>query len=373
MASCRCRPTAGSNRSGSRTRPMPSAAHDAGRHPVSRHPRPPYRGRDPIGPLPCHRCARQEPERPTAYRTPDARENGTFTARGERIERPGSRRVCGRRRTHSVRARQRGGGGRAAGGAGPDDRAGHCLRCCARQGSARVCAYSISAPDSATSRSCSRSSSARPARLSGSTASSRMLEHAEERRAAAGVGPRPLRRGRTPARSATPSRSTPSSSRFVLFHLPDAVDVVRHHVTGLRPGGSVRGDRLRRRCGPEPSRRRSSLQRSSPGCSRPSAPRNADPTIGSQLELLLAEAGLFRCPRGSGSGGTCPPMIRAEPGHHRRRDPVAGRGRSSQPGLPRRPRSTSRRSRRGSPRRSSAADAIIVLPTVSGAFGRRAG
>ena len=64
----------------------------------------------------------------------------------------------------------------------------------------------------------------------------RMLENAERRRAAAGVGHvRYVEGDARTFRDAEPFDAV--VERLVLFHLPDAVDVVRHHVEALRPGG----------------------------------------------------------------------------------------------------------------------------------------
>ena len=64
----------------------------------------------------------------------------------------------------------------------------------------------------------------------------RMLEHAEQRRAAAGVDH--VRYVEGDARTfRDPEPFDAVAERLVLFHLPDAIDVVRHHAAGLRPGG----------------------------------------------------------------------------------------------------------------------------------------
>ena len=99
----------------------------------------------------------------------------------------------------------------------------------------------------------------------------RMLEHAEQRRAAAGVDH--VRYVEGDARTfRDPEPFDAVAERLVLFHLPDAIDVVRHHAAGLRPGGvfaAIDFDVGAART----SRRRSSQRRSSRGCSRPSARR----------------------------------------------------------------------------------------------------
>ena len=79
--------------------------------------------------------------------------------------------------------------------------------------------------------------------------------------------------------------------RLILFHLPDAVAVVRHHLAHLRPGGRfVALDYDIASCRTEPPvplfdtylRHVLAAFRSA----------RADPTIGTRLALLLAEAGL---------------------------------------------------------------------------------
>jgi ubiquinone/menaquinone biosynthesis C-methylase UbiE len=64
----------------------------------------------------------------------------------------------------------------------------------------------------------------------------RMLDHAERRRAAAGVANiRFIEANVRSYRDAEPFDAV--VGRLVLFHLPDAVAVVRHHLGGLRLGG----------------------------------------------------------------------------------------------------------------------------------------
>jgi protein-L-isoaspartate O-methyltransferase len=63
-----------------------------------------------------------------------------------------------------------------------------------------------------------------------------LLEHAERRRAETGVANvRFLEADARTYRSAEPFDAV--VARLLLFHLPDAVDVVRHHQEALRPGG----------------------------------------------------------------------------------------------------------------------------------------
>ena len=197
----------------------------------------------------------------------------------------------------------------------------------------------------------------------------RMLEHAEQRRAAAGVGHvRYVEGDARTFRDAEPFDAV--VERLVLFHLPDAVEVVRHHVAGLRPDGmfvAIEFDVGAARTEP-PTELPATLIAWMLAAFRAA---KADPTIGSRLELLLPEAGLVDV-GGFGIQGYLAPRRSARPGHHRRRDPVIGRadrrsrhrhgGRIDLPTLETRIAAEVR-----------AADAIIVLPTVSGAFGRRVG
>ena len=197
----------------------------------------------------------------------------------------------------------------------------------------------------------------------------RMLEHAEERRAAAGVGHvRYVEGDARTFRDAEPFDAV--VERLVLFHLPDAVDVVRHHVAGLRPGGMFVGidfDVGAARTEP-PTELPATLVAWMLAAFRAA---NVDPTIGARLELLLAEAGLSDV-RGLGIQAYLPPddprgpaiiagVIRSLAGAI----VAAGIATEAEIDLP------TLETRIAAEVR--AADAIIVLPTVSGAFGRRAG
>ena len=130
--------------------------------------------------------------------------------------------------------------------------------------------------------------------------------------------------------------------RLILFHLPDAVAVVRHHVTHLCPGGRFVGvDYDVGSCRAEPplplfeltGRRVIAAFRSA----------GADPVIGTRLALILAEAGLVG------------DAVDRRPGIPRARRPARSapcspawcarsRRRWPPPASPRRPNSISRRS-----------------------------
>jgi SAM-dependent methyltransferase len=79
--------------------------------------------------------------------------------------------------------------------------------------------------------------------------------------------------------------------RLILFHLPDAVSVVRHHLGHLRPGGRfVALDYDRGSCRPEPPVAMYDPYRRYGLAGFRSA--RADPVIGTRLALLLSGAGL---------------------------------------------------------------------------------
>lgn len=196
----------------------------------------------------------------------------------------------------------------------------------------------------------------------------RMVEQAELRRAAAGLDH--VRFAEGDARSFRDDEPFDAVvERLVLFHLPDPVAVVRHHVEALRPGGifvAIDFD-----CG---------ALRSEP----PTEPlttlagwlldgfraARADPAIGTRLELILAEAGLDGV---SGFG------IQGFSGPHDGRGPAlfAGVLRSLAPQIhaagiaaPEELDLPTVQARVQASLR--AARAVVVLPTVVGAFGRRA-
>ena len=80
--------------------------------------------------------------------------------------------------------------------------------------------------------------------------------------------------------------------RLILFHLPDAVAVVRHHLAHLRPGGRFIGvDYDVGSCRTEPPTPLSELNVRRMVAAFRSA--GANPMIGTRLALMLADAGLF--------------------------------------------------------------------------------
>jgi len=117
-----------------------------------------------------------------------------------------------------------------------------------------------------------------------------MLALAEERRAAAGAANvRYVEGDVRHYRDDEPFDAV--VERLVLFHLPDAVDVVRHHLGGLRPGGTfvaIDFDVGAARCEPPVPVISTALAWIMAGFRA----AHADPTIGSRLAGLLAEAGV---------------------------------------------------------------------------------
>jgi SAM-dependent methyltransferase len=120
--------------------------------------------------------------------------------------------------------------------------------------------------------------------------SAALLEHADHRRVAAGLEHvRFVEADVRTYRSAEPFDAV--VGRLVLFHLPDAVEVVRHHAEGLRHGGrfvaldfdlgTVRG---------EPSV--ALLAQALGWVEAAFRAAGADPRIGTRLQRILAEAGL---------------------------------------------------------------------------------
>jgi SAM-dependent methyltransferase len=117
-----------------------------------------------------------------------------------------------------------------------------------------------------------------------------LLEHAEHRRAAAGVEHlRFVEADVRTYRSAEPFDAV--VARLLLFHLPDAVDVVRHHVDGLRPGGrfvAIDFDLGGVRAEPPVAL----LAQALGWVEAAFRAAGADPRIGTRLQRILAEAGL---------------------------------------------------------------------------------
>ena len=124
----------------------------------------------------------------------------------------------------------------------------------------------------------------------GVEADERMLGHAEERRAAAGVGN--VRYQHADARTfRDPEPFDAVTERLMLFHLADAVDVVRHHAAGLRPGGTFVA--IDFDVGAARSEPHTELAATLVGWILAAfRAAGADPTIGTRLVPLLTAAGL---------------------------------------------------------------------------------
>jgi SAM-dependent methyltransferase len=195
----------------------------------------------------------------------------------------------------------------------------------------------------------------------------RMLEHAEGRRAAAGVtNVRYLEGDARTFRDPEPFDAV--AERLVLFHLPDAVDVVRHHLPSLRPGGTfVAVDYDIGACRSEPEVAIVSVLVHRMLAAFRAA--HADPTIGARLVPLLAASGLDDV-QGFGIQAYFPPDDPRGPAM------MAGVTRSLAPRMAASGIATAEEldlptleTRVAAAVR--AASATIVLPTVSGAFGHR--
>jgi SAM-dependent methyltransferase len=117
-----------------------------------------------------------------------------------------------------------------------------------------------------------------------------LLEVAEQRRLAAGADNVHFRHADVRGfQAAAPLDAV--VGRLILFHLPDAVDVLRHHIDAVEPGGlvvAVDFDVGAARAEPAVS-----LVTTVGGWVLEAfRSAGANPTIGSQLALLLSEAGL---------------------------------------------------------------------------------
>jgi SAM-dependent methyltransferase len=202
----------------------------------------------------------------------------------------------------------------------------------------------------------------------GIDADPRMLARAEERRAAAGIANvRYLDGDARTFRDSEPFDAV--VERLVLFHLPDAVDVVRHHAEGLRPGGifaAVDFDVAAARTEP-PTPLATTLVAWMLAAFRSAG---ADPAIGTRLPRILRAAGLTDV-GGFGIQGYLEPDDPAGP------QTIASVTRSLAPQMIAGGIATEAEigldtllDRLTDELRT--ADATVVLPTVAGAFGRRA-
>jgi SAM-dependent methyltransferase len=117
-----------------------------------------------------------------------------------------------------------------------------------------------------------------------------LLEQAERRRVAAGL--EQLRFVEADARTYRSAESFDAVvARLLLFHLPDAVDVVRHHAEALRPGGrfvAVDFDLGTVRAEPPVAL----LTQAIGWVEAAFRAAGADPRVGTRLERILGEAGL---------------------------------------------------------------------------------
>jgi len=197
----------------------------------------------------------------------------------------------------------------------------------------------------------------------------RMLQHAEERRVAAGVEHvRYLEGDARTFRDDGPFDAV--VERLVLFHLPDAEDVVRHHVAGLRPGGifaAIEFDVGAARSEP-PTELLATLVGWLLAAFRAA---HADPTIGTRLVPLLSAAGLVDV-NGFGIQGyrqpddqIAPVMIAGVVRSLAPRMLASGIATEAELDLP------TLEARIAEAIRAS--NAVVLMPTVSGAFGRRPG
>lgn len=123
----------------------------------------------------------------------------------------------------------------------------------------------------------------------GLDASPRMLEVAEARRCAAGLDQVRFVEGDAHTHR-DPEPFDAIVGRLLLFHLPGAVEVVRHHLGGLRPGGTFAA--LDFDIGAVRTEPPSALVATARGWIEDAfRAAHADPRIGTRLGLLLREAG----------------------------------------------------------------------------------
>jgi ubiquinone/menaquinone biosynthesis C-methylase UbiE len=157
--------------------------------------------------------------------------------------------------------------------------------------------------------------------------------------------------------------------RLILFHLPDAVDVVRHHAGALRPGGLaafVDFDSGSARCEPPVEL----VTRMGAYITAAFRSAGADPAIGPRLGVILGEAGLIQV-RSFGIQAYVPP------GDPRGVQFLTGVVRSLAPQMERAGIATAEdlgldtlAERLGAALRE--AGAVFLPPAVAGAWGRRA-
>ena len=156
--------------------------------------------------------------------------------------------------------------------------------------------------------------------------------------------------------------------RLVLFHLPDAVDVVRHHIEALRPGGIFMA--IDFDCGALRAEPPTELMTRLAGWMNAAfRAAHADPAIGTRLALILVEAGLVDV-GGFGIQGYSGPEDPRGPALFARvlrslapRIHASGIATEAELDLP------TLEDRIGQDLR--AAGSVVALPTVVGAFGRR--
>lgn len=196
----------------------------------------------------------------------------------------------------------------------------------------------------------------------------RMIEHAERRRAEAGLDHvRHVEGDARTFRDAEPFDAV--VERLCLFHLPEPVEVVRHHVEALRPGGIFTA--IDFDCGALRSEPPTALMTELVGWMNAAfRAADANPVIGTRLQLILRDAGVGEV-SGFGIQGYSGPEDPVGPalftGVLRSLAPkihAAGIATEAELDLP------TLHARIAADLR--AADAVVVLPTVVGAFGRRA-